>query len=225
MGGNYRKKSSTKRLAYRGDNPVQPKKFLGQHFLKDENIAAKIADTLSYEDYDYLLEIGPGTGVLTKYLLAKPVHLLALEIDQESVQYLKTDFLKEQVKTVSRQKTFEIYQGDFLKYDMLALFGGSSFAVIGNFPYNISSQILFKVIDLRKYVPEFAGMFQKEVAERICAVEGNKIYGILSILTQAFYDAEFLFTVPPAVFSPPPKVDSAVIRLRRKSSEGLSTLR
>lgn len=221
MGRNYRKKSSSKKTVYRGANPVQPKKYLGQHFLKDENIAAKIADTLSYKDYEYLLEIGPGTGVLTKYLLKKPVHLVALEVDLESVRYLKTDFSKDQVKKESEQKNFEIHQGDFLKYDMHTLFGGSSFAVIGNFPYNISSQILFKVIELRKYVPEFAGMFQKEVAERICAKEGSKIYGILSILTQAFYNAEYLFTVPPTVFSPPPKVDSAVIRLKRKSSDGL----
>ncbi|MGI9547582.1 MAG: 16S rRNA (adenine(1518)-N(6)/adenine(1519)-N(6))-dimethyltransferase RsmA [Flavobacteriaceae bacterium] len=221
MGGNYRKKLSSKRSAYRGNNPVRPKKYLGQHFLKDENIAAKIADTLSCKGYEHVLEIGPGTGVLTKYLLTKPFHLVALELDRDSIQYLKTDFLKEQLKTESEQKTFEIHQGDFLKYDIYSLFGDSSFAVIGNFPYNISSQILFKVIELRNYVPELAGMFQKEVAERICSVEGNKIYGILSVLTQAFYDAEFLFTVPPSVFSPPPKVNSAVIRLRRKSNKGL----
>ncbi len=215
MGRSKRKKQGKRNSGTRKAYPVQAKKYLGQHFLKNEEIASKIADTLLYNGYTNLMEIGPGTGVLTKYLLDKPARLTALELDFESVDYLQTVFSVEYAAEIAAIK-FEIIQGDFLKFDVLSHFDHQPFAVIGNFPYNISSQILFKVIDLRAFVPEFAGMFQKEVAQRICAKEGNKIYGILSVLAQAFYEAEYLFTVPPEVFQPPPKVESAVIRLRRR---------
>lgn len=188
---------------------VKPKKHLGQHFLKDENIAKKIADTLSLTGYEDVLEIGPGMGVLTKHLLQKDVQVHVIELDSESVEYLKTHYLNLQDR---------IYEADFLKYNLLDIFGNHPFAIIGNFPYNISSQIVFKTLELRDHIPEFSGMFQKEVALRICAKEGSKIYGILSVLTQAFYDADYRFTVAPKVFNPPPKVDSGVLVLSRKSN-------
>lgn len=188
---------------------VRAKKHLGQHFLNDETIAEKIADSLSYEKYSDVLEIGPGMGVLTKYLLKKEVTTHVIEIDSESVEYLKNNYL---------HLANRIIEQDFLKYDLSQVFGDKPFAVIGNFPYNISSQILFKTLGLRKQIPEFSGMFQKEVALRICSKEGSKVYGILSVLTQAFYEAEYLFTVPPTVFNPPPKVDSGVLRLTRKEN-------
>ncbi|MEM1003168.1 MAG: rRNA adenine N-6-methyltransferase family protein, partial [Bacteroidota bacterium] len=159
---------------------VRAKKYLGQHFLKDENIARKIAEVLSYKGYSFLLEIGPGMGVLTKYLLQKDIDTYVIEIDQESVQYLKVHY------PILKDK---ILSEDFLKWQPQELFQNNQFAIVGNFPYNISSQILFKTIELRSKIPEFGGMFQKEVAQRICAVPGSKIYGILSVLTQAFYDA------------------------------------
>lgn len=187
---------------------VRAKKHLGQHFLKDETIAMKIADTLSYQGYKHVLEIGPGMGVLTKYLLEKKVTTHVIEIDRESVAYLKAHYLNLEPR---------IIEEDFLKYDLSQTFEKESFAVIGNFPYNISSQILFKTLELRHQIPEFSGMFQKEVAQRICSKEGSKVYGILSVLTQAFYDAEYCFTVPPTVFDPPPKVDSGVLFLKRKA--------
>ena len=190
-------------------NQVKAQKHLGQHFLKDENIAQKIADTLSLDGYKDVLEIGPGMGVLTKYLLKKDITTHVVEIDTESVEYLKNNYL-----TLSNR----IYEKDFLKYDLTEVFNEKPFAIIGNFPYNISSQIVFKTLELRHQVPEFSGMFQKEVAQRICSKEGSKIYGILSVLTQAFYDAEYLFTVPPSVFNPPPKVDSGVLLLKRKEN-------
>jgi 16S rRNA (adenine1518-N6/adenine1519-N6)-dimethyltransferase len=188
---------------------VKAKKHLGQHFLRDENIAKKIADTLSLKDYKNILEIGPGMGVLTKYLLEKDITTFVIEIDTESVDYLKANYLN----LASR-----IIEKDFLKYDINEVFKGEPLAIIGNFPYNISSQIVFKTLELRAQIPEFSGMFQKEVAQRICQKEGNKTYGILSVLTQAFYDAEYLFTVSPGVFNPPPKVDSGVLRLTRKEN-------
>ncbi len=188
---------------------VKAKKHLGQHFLKDENISKKIADTLSLEGYNDVLEIGPGMGVLTKYLLQKEITTHVVEIDTESVDYLKANYLN---------LADRIYEQDFLKYDLNTVFDGKPFAIIGNFPYNISSQIVFKTLEMRAQIPEFSGMFQKEVAQRICAKEGNKIYGILSVLTQAFYKAEYLFTVSPNVFNPPPKVDSGVLLLRRKEN-------
>jgi 16S rRNA (adenine1518-N6/adenine1519-N6)-dimethyltransferase len=188
---------------------VRAKKHLGQHFLKDENIAQKIANTLSLNSYKDILEIGPGMGVLTKYLLEKKTSIHVIEIDSESVSYLKNHY---------PQLENRIYEEDFLKYDLNKIFNGRSFAITGNFPYNISSQIVFKTLEIRSQVPEFSGMFQKEVAQRICSKEGSKIYGILSVLTQAFYEAEYLFTVPPSVFNPPPKVDSGVLILKRKEN-------
>lgn len=190
---------------------VRPKKHLGQHFLTDQNIAQNIADTLSEKGYNEVLEIGPGMGVLTQYLLQKPFTTHVIEIDSESVDYLKTHYTKLENN---------IIEGDFLKLRLCDYFQ-DQVAVIGNFPYNISSQILFKVIEQREWVPEFAGMFQKEVAERICEKPGSKAYGILSVLAQAFYDCEYLFNVSRFVFDPPPKVASGVIRLTRKKEFSL----
>ncbi|MDO1501942.1 16S rRNA (adenine(1518)-N(6)/adenine(1519)-N(6))-dimethyltransferase RsmA [Winogradskyella maritima] len=191
---------------------VKAKKHLGQHFLKDESIAERIAETLSFKGYKHVLEIGPGMGVLTKYLLKKDTTTHVIEIDSESVEYLKNNYLN---------LADRIIEKDFLKYDINDVFKGEPFALIGNYPYNISSQIVFKTLELRDQIPEFSGMFQKEVALRICSKEGSKVYGILSVLTQAYYDAEYLFTVPPTVFNPPPKVDSGVLRLTRKQDKTL----
>ena len=191
---------------------VRAKKHLGQHFLTDENIAQKIAETLSYDGYEKVLEIGPGMGVLTKYLLRQQAEVHVIEIDTESVEYLQDNYPELQGR---------IHEKDFLKYDLSEIFGQEPFAVIGNFPYNISSQIVFKVLEIRDQIPEFSGMFQKEVAKRICEKKGNKTYGILSVLVQAYYDAEYLFTVSPSVFNPPPKVESGVLRLKRKSDFSL----
>jgi len=188
---------------------VKAKKYLGQHFLNDENIAKKIAETLSFKGYKCVLEIGPGMGVLTKYLLKKETTTHVIEIDSESVEYLKANYLN---------LADRIIEQDFLKYDLKQVFKNEPFAVIGNFPYNISSQIVFKTLEMRDQIPEFSGMFQKEVAQRICSKEGNKVYGILSVLTQAFYKASYLFTVPPQVFNPPPKVESGVLLLKRKEN-------
>jgi len=188
---------------------VKAKKHLGQHFLKDESIAQAIADTLNLKGYNDVLEIGPGMGVLTKYLLEKPVNTYVIEIDTESVVYLDGNFPKLKDKIISK---------DFLKYNINEIFDGRQFAIIGNFPYNISTQIVFRALEYRNQIPEFAGMFQKEVAERICEKKGTKAYGILSVLAQAFYDAEYLFTVSEDVFIPPPKVKSGVLRLRRKEN-------
>ena len=195
---------------------VRAKKHLGQHFLTDENIAKKIADSLTEEGYENILEIGPGMGVLTKYLLQGKSKVTVMELDSESVAYLQDDFKKEHIALNTSSEKFQIVEGDFLKQDVQSFFDQQQVAIIGNYPYNISSQIVFKAIENRDVVPEFSGMFQKEVAERVAAKEGSKIYGILSVLTQAFYDAEYLFTVPASVFNPPPKVESGVIRLTRK---------
>ena len=189
---------------------VKAKKHLGQHFLTDENIARKIVDGLSFNGYNSILEVGPGTGVLTKYLLEKEQKLFLAEIDQESIDYLKQHY-----SIVS-----ENFVGDFLKVDLPSLFQGE-IAVIGNFPYNISSQILFKIIDNFTMIPEMCGMFQKEVAERTAAVPRTKDYGILTVMVQAYYDVEYLFTVSEKVFNPPPKVKSGVIRLVRNQKSGL----
>ena len=188
---------------------VKAKKHLGQHFLTDENIAKYIADTLTLQGYNKILEIGPGMGVLTKYLLEKPVETYVIEIDTESVEYLQAHYLKLHNRIISQ---------DFLRYDITKALGSEPFAIIGNFPYNISTQIVFRMLEMRDRIPEFSGMFQKEVAERICEKKGSKTYGILSVLTQAFYDAEYLFTVSEHVFNPPPKVKSGVLRLRRKEN-------
>ncbi|MCF7567353.1 16S rRNA (adenine(1518)-N(6)/adenine(1519)-N(6))-dimethyltransferase RsmA [Sabulilitoribacter arenilitoris] len=188
---------------------VKAKKYLGQHFLKDESVAQKIANTIGLKGYKNVLEIGPGMGVLTKYLLKKNIETFVIEIDTESVEYLQANYLNLAPRIIEK---------DFLKYDLNHIFKGESFAIIGNFPYNISTQIVFKALEMRNQIPEFSGMFQKEVAQRICSKEGSKVYGILSVLAQAFYNAEYLFTVPPSVFNPPPKVDSGVLRLTRKEN-------
>ncbi|MAW96205.1 MULTISPECIES: 16S rRNA (adenine(1518)-N(6)/adenine(1519)-N(6))-dimethyltransferase RsmA [unclassified Leeuwenhoekiella] len=202
---------------HRADDPVKAKKHLGQHFLKDENIARKIAETLSFEGYQDVLEIGPGTGVLTKYLLRKDMNITAMDLDSESIVYLNHSFPLEYAEQMEGC-SLKVVEADFLKIDLSTLFGDRPFAITGNFPYNISTQIVFKMLEWRDRVPEFTGMFQKEVAQRICEPEGSKAYGILSVLAQAFYDAEYLFTVPPSVFNPPPKVDSGVLRLTRKEN-------
>lgn len=184
---------------------VTAKKHLGQHFLNDINIAKKIVDALSDSNMD-TLEIGPGTGVLTKIMIEKKLPLKVIEIDRESVAYLKEIYPE-----------LAILSHDFLRFPMEEIFPGS-FRIIGNFPYNISSQILFRTLEYRHNIPELVGMFQKEVAERIATGPGSKQYGILSVLCQAFYDVEYLFTVSEDVFTPPPKVKSGVIRLTRKEN-------
>jgi 16S rRNA (adenine1518-N6/adenine1519-N6)-dimethyltransferase len=193
---------------------VRAKKHLGQHFLRDENIAEDIANALPSHACN-VLEIGPGMGVLTKYLFCKggacpALTLKVVEIDVESVRYLHEKYPE-----------LTVISDDFLKMDLGNLFE-DKFSVIGNFPYNISSQILFRVLEHRNSIPCVVGMFQKEVAERIASKHGNKTYGILSVLLQAFYDIEYLFTVHEHVFSPPPKVKSAVIRLTRNSRQQLN---
>jgi 16S rRNA (adenine1518-N6/adenine1519-N6)-dimethyltransferase len=193
----------------RDADDVRAKKHLGQHFLIDESVAKNIADTLTHKGYKNVLEIGPGTGVLTKYLVQKDINLIAMEIDRDSVPYLEKHFPNENL---------QILEADFLKEDMQDYFGTEQYAVTGNFPYNISTQIVFKTLENKEQVPEFTGMFQKEVAMRICADHGSKTFGIMSVLVQAYYDAEYLFTVPPTVFNPPPKVESGVLRLTRKPS-------
>lgn len=190
---------------------VRAKKHLGQHFLTDQNIAKNIVEGLSYQDYNQVLEVGPGMGVLTKFLLDKPTETFVAEIDQESIDYLKLHYTKLEEKH---------FVGDFLKINLPITFE-DQVAVIGNFPYNISSQILFKIIDNYQQVPEMVGMFQKEVAERTAAKPRTKDYGILSIMVQAYYDVDYLFTVHENVFNPPPKVKSGVIRIVRNPKEGL----
>ncbi|HLV52153.1 MAG TPA: 16S rRNA (adenine(1518)-N(6)/adenine(1519)-N(6))-dimethyltransferase RsmA [Flavobacterium sp.] len=191
---------------------VRAKKHLGQHFLNDESVASRIADALSYKGYQKTLEIGPGMGVLTKYLLEKNTETFVIEIDRESVAYLEKHYEKLREHIISE---------DFLKYNLQKVFLNEPFAIIGNFPYNISTQIVFRVLEMRHQIPEFAGMFQKEVAERICEKKGSKTYGILSVLCQAFYETEYLFTVSEHVFTPPPKVKSGVMRMIRKENHSL----
>ena len=186
---------------------VRAKKNLGQHFLTDKNIARKISETLTFENYKKVVEIGPGMGLLTEFLIEKTNSLSLIEIDSESVVYLKSTY---------DEKKINLIEGDFLKLNLKKELGTDPFAIIGNFPYNISTQIIFKTIEYRDQIPFFSGMFQKEVAERICEPPGSKKYGILSVLTQLFYKTQLLFNVPPGVFMPPPKVDSAVIKLIRK---------
>lgn len=191
---------------------VRPKKFLGQHFLKDKSIAQKIVDALALPSRQAVLEIGPGTGVLTELLLKRDdIDLKVIEIDRESVSYLSAQYLS---------LTGRIISGDFLEVPVKEIFP-ERFNIIGNFPYNISSQIFFKVLEHRDQVKQVVCMLQKEVAERIAEKEGNKTYGILSVLLQTYYDIEYLFKVPPGVFHPPPKVMSAVIRLTRNTRQQL----
>ncbi len=214
------KKSSYKKHAKgaseQNKSAIKAKKHLGQHFLKDEKIAQQIGETLSFKGYDNVIEIGPGTGVLTKYLLTQDINLVAMDLDKESIVYLNHNFPLEHAKIIQKNSRFTVLEADFLKYDLKQHYGDKQFAITGNFPYNISTQIVFKMLQFKDQVPEFSGMFQKEVAQRICEKEGNKTYGILSVLVQAFYEAEYLFTVPPEVFDPPPKVQSGVLRLTRK---------
>jgi 16S rRNA (adenine1518-N6/adenine1519-N6)-dimethyltransferase len=188
---------------------VNPKKRFGQHFLIDEHIAQQISKSLTlHHNYKQVLEIGPGTGVLTKYLFqSTDFQTNLIEVDTEAYQYLLEKY---------PDRKDNIILGDFLRLDLSSLFS-ESFAIIGNFPYNISSQILFAVLDHRNLIPEVVGMFQKEVAQRIASGPNSKVYGILSVLLQAFYDIEYLFTVDEHVFYPPPKVKSAVIRLKRNN--------
>ena len=190
---------------------VKPKKFLGQHFLTDLSVAERIADTLSQYVGMPVLEIGPGMGVLTEFLLEKKHDLTVVELDRESVEYLKINF---------PNLDGRIVEADFLALDLNKIYS-SDFCVIGNYPYNVSSQIFFKVLEHKDKVKCCSGMLQKEVAERICAKPGSKTYGILSVLLQAWYDAEYLFTVSEHVFNPPPKVKSGVIRLTRNNVSDL----
>jgi 16S rRNA (adenine1518-N6/adenine1519-N6)-dimethyltransferase len=192
---------------------VRPKKSLGQHFLKDSGIAQRIVDALQLPaGKNAVMEIGPGTGVLTQYLAKNPnIDLTVVELDRDSVAYLKQHYPTLQLK---------IIEGDFLDLDLTSI-TRSNFHIIGNFPYNISSQIFFKVLENRSQVRQVVCMLQKEVADRIAEKEGSKTYGILSVLLQAYYDIEFLFKVPPGVFFPPPKVMSGVIRLMRNKRETL----
>ena len=191
---------------------IRAKKHWGQHFLTDKNIASKIVDSLQATNTRQVLEIGPGMGVLTQFLLQKEAYeTTVVEIDRESVEYLNNHFPELKDRIISK---------DFLKFD-LSEYSKEPFAIIGNFPYNISSQIFFRVLQYRDQIPEVVGMIQKEVAERISTGPGSKVYGILSVFLQAFYDIEYLFTVHENVFNPPPKVKSAVIRLSRNQTKQL----
>ena len=190
---------------------VRAKKYLGQHFLKDLGVAQDIANSLSINGYNAVLEVGPGMGVLTQYLIPLDIQTFVIEIDKESVVYLKKHY---------PELDNHLIEGDFLKLPLQEIFK-QPIAIIGNFPYNISSQILFKAIDHKDLIPEIVGMFQKEVAERVVSPPGSKKYGIISVLLQCYYDVEYLFTVDETVFNPPPKVKSAVIRLRRNDRDKL----
>ncbi len=190
---------------------VKAKKYLGQHFLKDENVCKAIADGMTgHLDYDKLVEIGPGTGAITKYLFEKDYKLSVVEVDGESITYLR-----------NKHPELDIVDFDFLRLDLATLNDGKPFGLFGNFPYFISTQILFKIYENKELVNESVGMFQKEVAERTAAKPGSKTYGIISVLLQAFYDIEYLFTVDEDAFNPPPKVKSGVIRLKRNTVKSL----
>ncbi|MEM0994672.1 MAG: 16S rRNA (adenine(1518)-N(6)/adenine(1519)-N(6))-dimethyltransferase RsmA, partial [Bacteroidota bacterium] len=192
---------------------MRAKKSYGQHFLINEQIAERIANSLSLTDqYEKVLEIGPGKGMLTKYLLEKEYELHAVEADRDMVAYLQVAY---------PELSKHLHYADFLRFAPNSIFGTDAFAIIGNFPYNISSQILFKMLDNRAFVPELVGMFQKEMASRVVADAGGKEYGVISVLVQAYYDTEYLFTVKRGNFNPPPKVTSAVIRLVRKANQDL----
>ena len=191
---------------------VKPKKFLGQHFLKDLKVAQDIADTVDACPELPVLEVGPGMGVLTQYLLPKQRPLKVVELDYESVAYLREAF---------PQLEDNIIEDDFLKMNLTRLFDGKPFVLTGNYPYNISSQIFFKMLENKDLIPCCTGMIQKEVAERMAAGPGSKTYGILSVLMQAWYKVEYLFTVHEHVFNPPPKVKSAVIRMTRNDTTQL----
>ncbi len=189
---------------------VKAKKFLGQHFLEDLGIARRIADTVDVCAGLPVLEVGPGMGVMTQFLMQKSRPFKAVEIDRESVAYL-----------AEKYPELEVISGDFLKMDLNEPFGGQPFVLTGNYPYDISSQIFFHMLDYKQLIPCCTGMIQKEVAERIASKPGSKAYGILSVMIQAYYDVEYLFTVEPHVFNPPPKVRSAVISMRRNTRSEL----
>lgn len=191
---------------------VKPKKHLGQHFLKDLQIARDIADTVDLVPELPILEVGPGMGVLTQYLIPKDRPLQVVDLDTESIAYLNETFKELEGKVI---------EADFLAMDLNELFDGKPFVLIGNYPYNISSQIFFKMLDYKELIPLCSGMIQKEVAERIASKPGKKAYGILSVLIQAWYDVEYLFTVSEDVFNPPPKVKSAVISMKRNKTTDL----
>ena len=204
---------------------VRPKKNLGQHFLVDLNIAKRIADTVDACPDLPVLEIGPGMGVLTQFLIPKPRPVKAVEIDRESVAYLKSTLFRDAISHPSSGieapsgavGEASLIEGDFLRMDLTQIFGGQPFVLTGNYPYDISSQIFFKMLDNRDLIPCCTGMIQREVALRMAAEPGSKTYGVLSVLMQAWYDVDYLFTVEPDVFNPPPKVQSAVIRLSRNA--------
>lgn len=203
----------TKRILYFIIMDIKAKKSFGQHFLTNERIAERIADALKLDGaYNKALEIGPGKGFLTKYLLQKKYNLHVVEADKDMVTYLNEHY---------PQLTPYIVSDDFLKIDFNTTFGTEPFALIGNFPYNISSQIVFKMLENRHQIPEMVGMFQKEVGERIVSKPGGKEYGVISVLAQAYYDGTYLFTVDRGNFNPPPKVQSGVIRLVRKENQDL----
>lgn len=193
---------------------VKPKKHLGQHFLTDLSIAKRISEAITSDSAKVTLEVGPGTGVLTQFLLERTdLDVYAAEIDGESITYLKEYY---------PNLTPHLMDADFLKINIEDVFKGEKINVVGNFPYNISSQIYFKILEYKDFVPQSVGMIQKEVAMRIASPPGHKDYGILSVFLQTFYDIEYLFTVEPHVFNPPPKVRSAVIRLTRNNRESLN---
>lgn len=193
---------------------LRAKKSFGQHFLNNEQMALRIVESLTDNILTKkVLEVGPGPGVLTKHLLSKDLDLKVVELDRDMVAHLKVSY------PALDQRIIEL---DFLKADLDSVFDGDSFGLIGNYPYNISSQILFKMVENRDKIPLMVGMFQKEVADRVCAPHGNKVYGVISILIQAYYDCEYLFKVSPGSFNPPPKVMSAVIRLKRKEKMDLA---
>jgi 16S rRNA (adenine1518-N6/adenine1519-N6)-dimethyltransferase len=209
---------STRKQNFRGgkqdDGTVRAKKHLGQHFLTDKNMCRKIAEQYqSHFGCKRVLEVGPGMGAITQYILEKKeLDVKVMEIDWDSVAFLKANY---------PQLEDRVIEADFLKSDLNDIFDGEQFAVVGNFPYNISSQIVFKCIEYRDLVPEIMGMFQKEMAMRIAEKPGSKVYGIISVLTQAFYDIEYCFTVDAQLFNPPPKVQSGVIRCTRNSRDKL----
>jgi 16S rRNA (adenine1518-N6/adenine1519-N6)-dimethyltransferase len=210
-GGNRaRRDSKTRTGSAAAHGLVTPKKNLGQHFLTDLGIAKAIADTVDAYPDAPVLEVGPGMGVMTQFLIPKPRPLKVVEIDRESVAFLNANY-----------SDLQIIGGDFLKMDLSTVFDGQPFVLTGNYPYDISSQIFFKMIDNRELIPCCTGMIQREVALRIASKPGNKAYGILSVLLQAWYDCEYLFTVDENVFNPPPKVKSAVIRMTRNATENL----
>ena len=199
-------------MMWEENTKVKPKKFLGQHFLTDLSVASRIADTVDMCPDIPVLEVGPGMGVLTQFLLKKDRELKVVEIDRESVPYLHTHF---------PELGDNIIEADFLKMDLSSVFSSRPFVLTGNYPYNISSQIFFKMLDAKELIPCCTGMIQKEVAERLAAAPGGKTYGVLTVLIQAWYDVEYLFTVHEHVFNPPPKVKSAVICMKRNSRQQL----